>query len=124
MSGPEDNPRDDEPIDRQEYEKWERESMKPKTTPRDYTFKYANKNPFEKLHPDEPWFFIRAQDALSPESIQHYAALLKRESDKAYTAEQDEKGAELLKQSLGVMRVAHSFIDWQADHPELTKLPD
>jgi hypothetical protein len=25
MIGPEDNPRDDEPIDREEYEKWERE---------------------------------------------------------------------------------------------------
>lgn len=24
MSGPEDNPRDDEPIDREEYEAWER----------------------------------------------------------------------------------------------------
>jgi hypothetical protein len=95
-----------------------------KTTPRDYTMKYQGKNPLEKLHEGEPYFFIRAQDALSSESVQHYASLLKRESDKAYQSGEDAKGAELLKQSIGVLRVGSMFQDWQSDHPELVKLPD
>lgn len=94
-----------------------------KTTPRDYTMKYQGKNPLEKLHPGEPYFFIRAQDSLSSESVQHYASLLKRESDKAYRLDDDAKGAELLKQSLGVLRVAEIFQDWQVGNA-LVKLPD
>jgi len=94
------------------------------TTPRDYTLKYQGKNPLEKLRDGEPYFFIRAQDSLSSESVQHYASLLKRESDKAYAANEDERGAELLKQSLGVLRVANIFQDWQHDHSEFVKLPD
>ena len=95
-----------------------------KTTPRDYTMKYQGKNPLEKLRDGEPYFFIRAQDSLSSESVQHYASLLKRESDKAYATNEDERGAELLKQSLGVLRVASIFQDWQQDHSEFVKLPD
>lgn len=94
------------------------------TTPRDYTMKYQGNNPLEKLREGEPYFFIRAQDALSSESVQHYASLLKRESDKAYAANEDERGAELLKQSLGVLRVANIFQDWQHDNPTFVKMPD
>lgn len=94
------------------------------TTPRDYTMKYAGKNPLDKLREGEPYFFIRAQDALSSESVQHYASLLKRESDKARNDGQDSKADELLKQSLGVLRVASIFLDWQHDNKEFVKLPD
>jgi hypothetical protein len=95
-----------------------------KTTPRDYTMKYAGKNPMEKLHPGEPYFFIRAQDRLSLDALQHYASLLKMQSDLVRNCGQDEKADELLKQSLGVLNVANFFIDWQEDHRDLVKLPD
>ena len=94
------------------------------TTPRDYTFKYEGKNPLEKLHPREPYFFLRAQDTLSTQTVAFYAGLLKLESDKAQAAGDKDKATELLKQSLGVLRVAHTFADWQVDHKELVKLPD
>jgi hypothetical protein len=92
------------------------------TTPKDYTFKY-DKKPF-KVRDGEPWFVVRAQDKLSPETIQFYADLLKRESDKAFASGDETKGNELLKQALGVIRVASAFTDWQLDNKELVKLPD
>jgi len=95
-----------------------------KTTPRDYTFKYNSKNPFDKLHDDEPWFFIRAQDKLSVDAVRHYAHLLKKESEQAFRDGDEARSNELLKQSLGVLRVASTFNDWQSDHKELVKLPD
>ncbi len=95
-----------------------------KTTPRDYTMKYQGKNPLEKLRDGEPYFFVRAQDKLGPEAVQAYADLLKRESDKAYRDNDDARAGELLKQALGVLRVAHIFADWQADNQQFVKMPD
>lgn len=87
-------------------------------------FKYHEKNPLEKLHEGEPFFFLRAQDRLAPDAVRAYADLLKRESDKA-SAEGDQVRADgLLKQSLGVLRAARAFMEWQVDNPSMVKLPD
>lgn len=93
-------------------------------TPRDYTFKYQGKNPLEKLRPNEPYFFIRAQDRLSTAAVVHYADLLKKESDKAHCAGDERLCNELLKQSLAVLGMAGAFANWQSDHPGFVKLPD
>jgi hypothetical protein len=95
-----------------------------KTTPRDYTMKYKGKNPLEKLHDGEPYFFIRAQDLFSPAAVEHYATLLKNYSDAARRNGFDGKADELLKQSLGVLKIVEIFMNWQQDHGELVKLPD
>lgn len=50
---------------------------KTKTT-RDYMWKYQNVNPLAKLRPHEPYFFLRAQDQLSPEAVSAYADLTRR----------------------------------------------
>jgi hypothetical protein len=94
------------------------------TTPKDYTMKYQGKNPLEKLREGEPYFFLRAQDALSTETVQFYADLLKRESDKAQAAGDQGKAAELLKQALGILKVGSIFADWQYDNKQFVKLPD
>ena len=31
--------------------------------------KYTGKNPLEKLHDGEPYFFLRAQDRLAPDAV-------------------------------------------------------
>ena len=85
-------------------------------------FKY-DKKPFN-VRDGEPWFVVRAQDQLSPETIQFYADLLKRESEKALASGDEDKSKELLKQALGVLKVASAFVDWQLDNKEFVKLPD
>ena len=93
-------------------------------TPRDYTFKYQGKNPLEKLRPNEPYFFLRAQDKLSTDAVMGYANLLKEASERAYCAGDERLSNDLLKQALGVLRVVGVFATWQSDHPGFVKLPD
>ena len=92
-------------------------------TPKDYQWKYQGQNPLERLHDGEPYFFIRAQDSLASEAVQAYADLLKREQSKALDAGNVELSDSLLKQALGVLAMANSFLDWQQDHIELVKKP-
>lgn len=94
------------------------------STTRDFIFKYAGKNPLEKLRDGEPYFFIRAQDKVAGEAVAAYADLIKRESEKAQADGNLGLADNLLKQSLGAMSVAHRILDWQMDHPEFVKLPD
>ena len=86
--------------------------------------KYQGVNPLEKLHPYEPYFFIRAQDKLASEAVQAYADLLKRESERALAAGNQELSDRLLRSSLGVLKVVNTIMDWQDRHPSLVKTPD
>lgn len=88
------------------------------------TMKYEGTNPLEKLREGEPYFFLRAQDKLSVKMISAYADLLKAESDKAQVMGSFKLAGELYKQSLGVLKLAHIFIDWQIDNEQFVKLPD
>lgn len=45
--------------------------------------KYQNVNPLTKVHEDEPWFFIRAQDKLSVEAVMAYSQLLNKASNRS-----------------------------------------
>ena len=72
--------------------------------------KYQNVNPLEKLHPGEPWFFIRAQDIHAAATIQSYASML--------NASGDTKGAR------EVYAIAGTVSQWQIANPDKVKLPD
>ena len=72
--------------------------------------KYAGKNPLEKLHGGEPYFFLRAQDKCAPAAVTHYANHLRTNGDVS--------GAEECHAFAKRMR------EWQAAHPELVKMPD
>lgn len=72
--------------------------------------KYQGTNPLEKLHPGEPYFFLRAQDQLAPETVRKYAQMLRI--------------AKLYKSSAECMRIANQMVTWQDQNPSLTKLPD
>lgn len=89
----------------------------------------------EKLHPDEPWFTLRAQDLLAPYALQAYASLLHaaafaarpKRDDGATVAELREAHArsdQLRADAHEVDQLASAMLVWQADHPELRKLPD
>jgi hypothetical protein len=99
-------------------------SDKLKTTPKDYTFKYQGKNPLEKLREGEPYFFLRAQDKLSPDAIRAYAEALRKACGEAWGRGEQEKGNELMKQALGVLKVVEVFMDWQDANEQFVKLPD
>lgn len=86
--------------------------------------KYADVNPLTKLHPGEPYFFIRAQDKLSVDAVFAYSKLLQIEANKAIG-----QGDEILANSLSLDAVqvasfAHKFLDWQEKNPDKVKLPD
>lgn len=72
--------------------------------------KYDGINPLSKLHPGEPYFFIRGQDILAPEAIIHYAYSLKQKGDEAGFKE--------------VREIADKVFDWQLENPSLVKMPD
>lgn len=95
-----------------------------KLTPRDFTMKYKGVNPLTKLRDGEPYFFLRAQDKLSGETLSAYADLLKRESEKAYQRGEEEVSNRLLKQSLGIFNVCEIFSNWQDENRQFVKLPD
>jgi len=86
--------------------------------------KYQGVNPLERLHPDEPWFFIRAQDRLSPSAVVAYSELLQAEAEKAYLKDDIRLWESLSDQATQVAGFARQFIEWQQEHPEFVKLPD
>lgn len=72
--------------------------------------KYENTNPLEKLHPGEPYFFIRSTDAHAYGAVRDYAARIQHAGDN--------KGA------LECMAFADRIKAWQTDNPHLVKEPD
>ena len=72
--------------------------------------KYENTNPLEKLHPGEPYFFLRAQDALAPKAVAEYAEILKDNGD-------EEGFRECLAFAAGMAA-------WQDANPDKVKMPD
>lgn len=72
--------------------------------------KYQNQNPLEKLHPDEPFFFIRAADIHSKTAVLNYACQLKASGD--------------VEGSREVRAIADAIEDWQKANPEKVKAPD
>jgi hypothetical protein len=69
------------------------------------------------LHPDEPEFRIRAQDALAPNAVEAWAAFAELAA-KATGVEHLFDQAAQARVIAGHMRV------WQAEHSELVKWPD
>ena len=72
--------------------------------------KYKNVNPIDKLHPGEPYFFIRAQDSHSYVAVMNYSCQLKASGD--------------IKGSREVRAIADAIEDWQKANPDKVKLPD
>lgn len=72
--------------------------------------KYENMNPLDKLHPGEPYFFIRSTDRFAPSAVQAYASMLGSQGDN--------KGAR------SCMEMASRIEDWQSKNPHLVKHPD
>jgi hypothetical protein len=92
--------------------------------------KYADINPLTKLHPGEPYFFVRAQDRLSVEAVKHYAVLLQEVSERVLD-DKDLDGDEAMSlaltledQAAQVADFALQFIEWQKANPDKVKLPD
>lgn len=114
--------------------------------------KYTDVNPLEKLHEDEPWFFLRAQDATAPGAVEAYAnalniaaeiqrqvsrklhsmslqADLRDKTDKAHRIrksadEASDLADKLHAQALDCFTAAEAMRQWQIRNPELVKLPD
>lgn len=86
--------------------------------------KYEGINPFAKLHPNEPWFFLRAQDRLSVDTVIAYSKLLQIESNSAAQRGEDDLALSLANDACQVMCFAHKFVDWQQANPDKVKLPD
>jgi len=72
--------------------------------------KYKNKNPLEKLHEGEPYFFIRAQDKHSVRIVREYAKMLKNTGD--------------IEGYKGVLDFSDNMVDWQEANQDKVKLPD
>jgi hypothetical protein len=85
--------------------------------------KYADINPLTKLHPGEPFFFIRAQDKLSVDIVMEYSRLLEKEGLKL-SADNEVRSHDLMMQACQVASFAHRFLDWQEENPDKVKLPD
>ena len=69
--------------------------------------KYDGVNPLEKLHPGEPFFFIRAQDIHAPAAVMLYASLLGNN-----------------RQSASVWDVVDKMTEWQEANRDKVKKPD
>lgn len=82
------------------------------------------------LHPDEPWFTLRGKDVLAPFAVAEYANLCRvaaaglRHGDSVYTGPDERKHRELIEQAREAEETAADMVRFQAEHPELTKLPD
>lgn len=78
-----------------------------------------------KLHPTEPWFTLRAQDALAPYAVQSYATLLRAAGMGARQTDPDHVTQAIMS---GVANDVHlaaaEMLHWQIEHPDLVKLPD
>ena len=86
--------------------------------------KYQDVNPLERLHPGEPYFFIRAQDKLSVKAVIEYSHLLRHESNKAHLRNEYDLSDSLNQQADEVLAFAQKFDDWQKGNSDLVKLPD
>ena len=92
--------------------------------------KYSDVNPFSKLHPGEPWFFLRAQDQLSVAAVKQYAVLLQNvadqvsEGDNLSEEEAMKLSLSLEDQAAQVAEFAMQFREWQIANPDKVKLPD
>jgi hypothetical protein len=86
--------------------------------------RYEQVTQFMNLHPQEPWFYLRAQDKLSVEIVMEYSRLLERESWKARGEGDEVLARSLSDQSTQVAQAAHKFMDWQEENPDKVKLPD
>lgn len=74
-----------------------------------------------KLHDGEPWFLLRGQDVLAPETIMSYVNILLREAEtlSAYAADKHLKhSADELVEFVEQMR------NWQRKNRDKVKLPD
>jgi hypothetical protein len=88
------------------------------------TFKYQGTNPLQRLHPGEPYFFIRAQDRLSTAAVIEYSHLLRHESVNASLRGDYDLSDSLSKQADEVLEFAQRFKDWQEKNSDLVKYPD
>ena len=86
--------------------------------------KYQDVNPLSKLHEGEPFFFLRAQDRLSSDTVIAYSKLLQIESNSAAQRGEDDLALSLANDACRVMCFAHKFLDWQQANPDKVKLPD
>lgn len=71
--------------------------------------KYATIADLPKLHPGEPFFFIRGQDAHAPAAILHYTRLTKPRD---------------ATQANELMDLLENVTAWQKENPEKVKFPD
>lgn len=84
----------------------------------------------DRLHPEEPWFTLRAQDILAPLAVQQYANFLRaaaaglRLGDGVLTAEDQAVVERLQQQAHDAEGEAADMVLWQSQHPDLVKLPD
>lgn len=88
------------------------------------TFKYQGTNPLTRLHPDEPWFFIRGQDRLSTAAVIEYSHLLRYASTNAALGNDQDLSYSLKKQADEVLSYAQRFKCWQLENPDKVKYPD
>lgn len=79
-------------------------------TPEPVKGKYDGVNPLDKLHPGEPYFFLRAQDLIAPNAVLSYAHSLKTDGDA--------KGHDECTE------VARRMLQWQRKFPDKVKMPD
>ena len=88
------------------------------------TPKYQGINPLERLHPNEPWFFVRGQDRLSVAAVIEYSHLLRHESVNASLRGDHDLSDSLSKQADEVLEFSQRFKDWQRNNSDLVKYPD
>jgi hypothetical protein len=86
--------------------------------------KYQGINPLERLHPGEPYFFIRAQDKLSVAAVVEYSHLLRHESVNSSLRGDKDLSDSLDKQADEVLAYAQRFKAWQQENPDKVKYPD
>ena len=86
--------------------------------------KYQNVNPIQRVHPGEPWFFIRAQDRLSTAAVIEYSHLLRHESVNSSLRGDHDLSDSLSKQADEVLEFAQKFKEWQQNNSDLVKYPD
>ena len=87
--------------------------------------KYDGIDPLAKLHPGEPFFFVRAQDRLATSAlIAYYEHMEKVASERLNENLKDEIGQSLINQTQDILRLLGDFSQWQIDHLDLIKFPD
>jgi hypothetical protein len=88
------------------------------------TPKYQDENPLERLHPNEPFFFVRAQDLLSFDTVAEYAHLLTKAAGQAMRDGKQDLAQSLGEQAAQVSIYALEFLDWQKSNPDKVHYPD